>query len=138
MPAPARRVENMFSMRYLGGDEGPAPRLHDVRLAEPEPFLAAVLEGVESLARAGVVHGDLSAYNILVHGAQPWFIDFSEALRVDRLGSSPWVRLTEARQALTRGLEALQTYSRRHGLAFEMEARRDRIIESLDRFHVLR
>src|SRR5206468_9840934 len=26
VPTPARRVENMFSMRYLGTDDGPAPR----------------------------------------------------------------------------------------------------------------
>src|SRR5512136_700346 len=84
VPAPARRVENMFAMRYLGDESGPAPRLQDVRLERPEEFLEKVLTGVESLTATGVVHADLSAYNILVHEEEPWFIDFSEAIRVDR------------------------------------------------------
>src|SRR5213082_2429388 len=85
VPTPARRVENLLSMRYIG-NEAPAPRLHDVRLESPESFLRTVLAGVDALAHAGIVHGDLSAFNILVDGERPWFIDFSEAVRVDRLG----------------------------------------------------
>ncbi len=138
VPAPARRVENMFSMRYLGDGGGPAPRLHDVRLEEPEPFLAQVLEGIEGLARAGVVHGDLSAYNILVHEGAPWWIDFSEAFRIDRVGTSSWMRLTEAVEALRHGLGALQAYFRRYGLRFEAEPVVARIVESHDKFGVLR
>ena len=138
VPAPARRVENMFSMRYLGDGEGPAPRLQDVRLGNPATFLGDVLAGVERLARAGVVHGDLSAFNILVHDGEAWFIDLSEALRVDRLGNSPWIRLSEAREALGRGLESLRGYFRRYGLDVETEAYRARILEGLDRFGVLR
>ncbi len=137
VPAPARRVENMFSMRYLGGDEGPAPRLHDVRLAEPEPFLAAVLEGVESLARAGVVHGDLSAYNILVHEGQPWWIDLSEGFRIDRIGMSSWIRLTEATEALRHGLRALGAYFHRYGLDVDAEPLVSRIVGAHDKFGVL-
>ncbi len=138
VPAPARRVEHMFSMRYLGDDDGPAPRLHDVRLEEPEPFLAAVLQGVEALARAGVVHGDLSTYNILVHDGQPWWIDFSEGFRIDRVGTSSWMRLTEATEALRRGLKALGAYFRRYGLAVEPEALVARLVDAHDKFGVLR
>ncbi len=138
VPAPARRVENMFSMRYLGGNDGPAPRLHDVRLEEPEPFLAAVLEGIESLARAGVVHGDLSAFNILVHEGQAWWIDFSEGFRIDRVGASSWVRLTEAREALRHGMAALGAYFRRYGLTLDAEPFIARLIDAHDKFGVLR
>ncbi len=138
VPAPARRVENMFSMRYLGDGDGPAPRLQDVRLEEPEPFLAAVLEGVESLARAGVVHGDLSAFNILVHDGLPWYIDFSEAFRIDRVGMSSWVRLTEATEALRHGMEALAGYFRRYGLVVNAGPLIERLVDERDRFGVLR
>ncbi|TLZ69693.1 MAG: hypothetical protein E6K14_09025, partial [Methanobacteriota archaeon] len=89
VPAPARRAENLLSMRYLGDDNGPAPRLHDVELDSPEAFLRAVLEAVSALGRAGVVHSDLSAYNVLVHAGRPWLIDFSDAIRVDRTGEAP-------------------------------------------------
>src|SRR3990172_54557 len=38
-------VENLLSIRYLGDEDGPAPRLKDVRLEAPEATLEAVLEG---------------------------------------------------------------------------------------------
>ncbi len=138
VPTPARRVENMLSMRYLGDDDGPAPRLHDVRFEDPEPMLREVLAGVEGLARAGVVHTDLSAYNILLHDGHPWFIDFSAGLRVDRTGTAPWVRLTEASAALTHGLNALQQYFGRYGLTIGVEPFVARLVDALDRFRVLR
>ncbi len=137
VPTPARRVENMFSMRYLGYEDGPAPRLQDVRLEDPGAMLEVVLGGVEALARAGVVHGDLSAFNILIHDGRPWFIDFSEGFRVDRLGTAPWRRLAEARTALTHGLTALQAYFRRYGMGLDVDPLVLRLVEGMDRFGVL-
>jgi len=136
VPTPAQRAENMFSMRYLGGDS-PAPRLQDVRLEDSGAFLGRTLEGVEALVRAGVVPGDLSAYNILVHDGDPWFIDFSEAIRVDRLGPSPWLRLGEASRLLSHGLHALQVHFRKYGLVIETDPIVKRILHGLDRFGVL-
>src|SRR2546427_11815193 len=49
VPTPARRVEAMFSMRDLGDDDGPAPRLVDVRPEDPEPVLREILEGIEGM-----------------------------------------------------------------------------------------
>jgi RIO kinase 1 len=138
VPAPARRVENMFSMRYVGDTNGPAPRMSDAELSDPGDFLEQVLDGVVQLAGAGVVHADLSAYNILCFDGYPWFIDFSEAIRVDRTGDIPWMRLEEARSALERGMAALGKYFRRYGLGFDQRELADRIIFSLDRFGVLK
>ena len=138
VPAPARRVENMFSMRYLGDGDGPAPRLNDVDPPDPERLLGDVLEGVEGLARTGVVHSDLSAYNILLFNEKPWFIDFSEAIRVDRTGDVPWMRLEQARSALARGTAALAKYFGKYDIEFEQEAYVAGIVDSLDRFGVLR
>jgi len=137
VPAPARRIENMFSMRYLGGEDGPAPRLHDVHLENPGEFLDKVLNGVLALAKAGVVHSDLSAFNVLVFEGEPWFIDLSEAIRVDRTGDVPWMRLQEASNALDNGMRALQGYFRKYRLHIETEPITKGIVRSLDRFGVL-
>lgn len=137
VPAPARRVENMFSMRYLGDEFGPAPRLQDVELESPEDFLREVLSAVEALSDAGVVHSDLSAFNILVFEDEPWLIDLSEAIRVDRTGTSPWMRLREASDALNNGLRSLDKYFKKYGLEIEIEPFVTRIIRKLDRFGVL-
>ena len=80
----------------------------------------------------------MSAFNILVHEGNPWAIDFSEAIWVDRAGSSPWIRLTEARTTLERGLAALQVYFRRYHLEIDVAAYANELVESLDRFGVLR
>jgi RIO kinase 1 len=137
VPTPARRVENLLSMRYLGEPDEPAPRLHDVRLDTPEEFLETVLAGVDKLAATGIVHSDLSAFNILVHEGVPYFIDFSDAIRVDRTGGTPWVRLTQARDALVRGFGALGKYFGRYRLEIDGEGIADGIIATLDRFGVL-
>jgi RIO kinase 1 len=136
VPTPARRVENMFSMRYLGDEHGPSPRLQEVELEKPQEFLEKVLAGLEQLAHAGIVHTDMSAFNILVHDGDPWFIDLSEALRVDRTGEAPWRRLEAASVALTSGLRALQVYFRKYDVAIDSEPFVSRVVNSLDKFGV--
>lgn len=137
VPTPARRVENMLSMRYLNDERGSAPRLQDCELSEPKEMMDLVVQGVASLARAGVVHSDLSPYNVLVADGRPWFIDLSEAIRVDRTGDTPWIRLTEAEKALRNGLASLDHYFRRFGLKVEQESLVSQLVRGWDRFGVM-
>jgi RIO kinase 1 len=120
VPKPGRRVENMFSMQYLGSAERIAPTLQRAVLADPAPFLTATEEAVVRLAEAGLVHSDLSPFNILVHEERPWIIDLADGLRVDRLGAPPWVRYREALAALEHGLGALARYFRRYDLVLDV------------------
>ncbi len=137
VPEPYRRIENMFSMQYLGDANGPAPLLQHVLLDEPESFLEGTLEAIRALAAAGIVHSDLSPFNILVHRETPWIIDLASCYRVDRLGRSPWRRLSEASAALNHGLTALARFFKKYGLRFEVEPFVASILERLDRFGVL-
>jgi serine/threonine-protein kinase RIO1 len=91
---------------------------------------------VEDLAHAGVVHTDLSPFNVLVDRERPVIIDLGKGLRVDRLGGSPWIRLAEARSALAHGLEALRRYFARYGVPFETDAVTAQIVREIDRFGV--
>ena len=138
VPTPARRVENLLAMRYLGDEEGPAPRLKDVRVERPQEFLDGILADIEKLADVGLVHGDMSPYNVLVHDGKPWFIDFPDCLRVDRLGGSPWRRLEEAGNLLRRGLHAFDVYFRNDRVTLDVEPFVERILSRLDRRGVLR
>jgi len=137
VPEPGRRIENMFSMQYLGAAEGAAPTLQHVALEDPARFRDLTLAGIEDLAGAGIVHTDLSPFNILVHDGEPWFIDFASALRIDRLGTSPWIRLEKALAAMRHGLGALDRYFHRYGLSIDVEdaIRTSRV--QFDRFGVL-
>jgi RIO kinase 1 len=137
VPEPGRRIENMFSMQYLGGPDSVAPMLQHVRLDDPEPFLQATMTGVEGLAEAGIVHSDLSPFNILVYQDQPWFIDLAAAIRVDRLGWPPWVRLNEALRATEKGMATLGRYFRRYGLLLDSQELLRRVRTQIDRFRIL-
>ncbi len=136
VPAPGRRVENMFSMQYLGTTEAVAPMLQHARLEDPEAFLESTVAGVEALAEAGIVHSDLSPFNILVHEGEPWFIDLAAGIRVDRLGSPAWVRLNEAMRALESGGRALHRYFQRYGLSLDTADLVARVQTKIDLFRV--
>lgn len=137
VPTPARRVENLLAMRYLGDEEGPAPRLKDVRVERPQVFLDEILRGIRKFAEAGLVHGDLSPYNVLVHGGVPWFIDLAECLRVDRLGTSPRSRLREASESLRRALRTFEAYFENDHVTLDVDDFVRGVVAQLDRRGVL-
>jgi RIO kinase 1 len=137
VPEPGRRIENMFSMEYVGSKDGPAPRMSSVEPGDVEALRAATLEQVRCLATSGVVHTDLSPFNILVHRDEPWVIDLGQAIRVDRLGMPPWVRLERARDALGRALRTFDRYFRRFGARVVVEEELASILADLDRRGIL-
>lgn len=103
VPTPARRVDNMFTMRFLG-DETTARRLKDIDLDDPEQYAEQALGIVEKLLDAFIVHGDLSEYNMLLFQDRIFVIDFPQA--VD-LSSRPnrYRRFEEAKPLLLHDLE---------------------------------
>ena len=81
VPYPVQRSGTELLMEYLGDEEGTtAPRLAELRptgeaLRDLWHQLTAVLE---QLAAEGVAHGDLSAYNVLVHNEKLVLIDLPQ------------------------------------------------------------
>jgi RIO kinase 1 len=136
VPEPGRRVENMLSMGFLGTLEGPAPRMQDVVPSDPDQLARETFEEVERLAEAGIVHSDLSPFNILIDRDHPWIIDLAAGVRVDRLGMPPWMRLQEATSALERGMGALARYFRKHGAEVDTESFVRSVLQKIDRFGV--
>jgi RIO kinase 1 len=136
VPEPGTRTENMFSMRYLGTLETAAPMLQHVVPEDPLRFLERTVDGIEGLAEAGLVHSDLSPFNILVHDDRPWFIDLAAGIRVDRLGWPPGVRLQEALSALEHGISTLARYFGRFGVELDREVVMSRVRTQIDRYRV--
>ena len=132
VPEPIERAENAFTMEYLGTPDQPAPQLRAVPLDDPEEFALDLLRGIENLAGAGIVHTDLSPFNVLVHDGRPWIIDLGRALRVDRLGTSPHIRLGEARSSLVHAFDALRRYFRRYGVELDTDPVLASILRSID------
>ncbi len=75
-PEPITSRENILIMGLIGENGTPAPRLIDVILEDASPVYKDVIRDLKKLTKSGLVHGDLSAYNILLWN-KPYFIDFS-------------------------------------------------------------
>jgi len=75
-PKPIAFHENVLIMSFIGDSGILAPRLIDVRPDKPKELYEMVLDNLKKLVAAGLIHGDLSSYNILLWD-EPYFIDFS-------------------------------------------------------------
>ncbi len=65
------------------GKDAPSPKLKDVLPKNIEKFFKEVVNSTKKLYQSGLVHGDLSEYNILNYRDKPVFIDFSQGTQVD-------------------------------------------------------
>ncbi|MDY6769361.1 MAG: serine protein kinase RIO [Candidatus Nanohaloarchaea archaeon] len=81
VPEPVAVEKNVLLMAFIGQDYRPAPRLQEVDLENPGTALDRIVEYMRTLWRdAEMVHGDLSAFNILLWDEQLHLIDFSQAV----------------------------------------------------------
>ncbi|MFN2615024.1 MAG: RIO1 family regulatory kinase/ATPase, partial [Actinomycetota bacterium] len=82
VPFPVARTGDGMLMEYIGDREMAAPRLAQAGSAKHQlpPLFAQFRDGLLSFCRAGVVHGDLSPYNLLVWQEALWFIDLPQAV----------------------------------------------------------
>ena len=89
VPKPYICFEGVLLMELITDANGnAAPRLNDVQLSLEQAlqFHAMLLRQVVLMLCAGVIHGDLSEYNILVDAEGPVIIDLPQA--IDAAGSS--------------------------------------------------
>jgi RIO kinase 1 len=84
VPRPWAIGNNTILMAYIGDEDIAAPMLNTVRLEpdEVEPLFDEVMRNVELLLQHGLIHGDLSAYNILYWDGVITLIDFPQVADV--------------------------------------------------------
>lgn len=82
VPEPFARTEGAILMGYRGDEEASAPRLQEVALPPEEAHQAfqVLMRNVELFLANNIVHGDLSAYNVLYWQGAPTIIDFPQAV----------------------------------------------------------
>jgi len=89
VPRPYDFVDGVLLMELVTDGEGhPAPRLNDVVLTpeQAREFHGTLVREVVRMLCAGIVHGDLSEYNVLLGGEGPVIIDLPQA--VDAAGNA--------------------------------------------------
>ena len=112
VPYPAQILGTELLLEFIGSADGTAaPRLAETR---PDPVELAglweqMVESLVALARDGLAHGDLSAYNVLVHDGRLVMIDLPQVVDV--------IANPRGDRFLTRDAENIARWFGQHGLA---------------------
>jgi RIO kinase 1 len=82
VPRPLAATEEAILMTYVGDAEAAAPQLRSVRPSreEAQDLFEQVMRAIELLLFRNVIHGDLSAYNVLVWEGRATLIDLPQAV----------------------------------------------------------
>jgi RIO kinase 1 len=80
VPKPWGVNDNAIMMEYIGDEYEAGPALNEVRLDpdEVEPLFRETLRNIELMLNMNLIHGDLSAYNILYWDGKITLIDFPQ------------------------------------------------------------
>ena len=85
VPYPAQILDTELLLEFIGSADGiAAPRLAETRPgpAELAGLWDQLVQALVALARDGLAHGDLSAYNLLVHSGRLVMIDLPQVVDV--------------------------------------------------------
>ncbi len=82
VPEPIAVQRNVLVMDLVGHADDRARRLAEVTIENPETTFEVVREYMRRLYVAGLVHGDLSEYNLIVHDGVLYVIDLGQAVTV--------------------------------------------------------
>ncbi|MDH5811876.1 MAG: serine protein kinase RIO [Candidatus Verstraetearchaeota archaeon] len=92
VPNPICAYQNILVMEFIGADGVPAPLLKDLPELD-ESLYQQILVAIKKLySSAGLVHADLSEYNIMVNEGKAYLIDFGQAVSRDHPMSLEFLR----------------------------------------------
>ncbi len=91
-PRPYAFSGNVLAMEFIGTEGKPAGMLRDTELREPGRTLAQILDQAGMLLAHGLVHADLSEYNVLMKQDVPYLIDFGQAVSVEHPSASLFLK----------------------------------------------
>jgi RIO kinase 1 len=111
VPKPYMFNGSILAMEFIGDKNGAAsPKMKDVILEDPQKTLKNVINQMRLMYRAGLVHADLSEFNILIEGEKqkPIIID---------MGQGVIIRHPMARQFIIRDVHNItKHFYRKYGI----------------------
>ena len=122
VPEPLACREHVLVMEYIGQPDAAAPMLRDAGLGPDalERVQHEVLTFLDkSYNRAGLVHGDLSEYNILIDGKKTVFIDLAQAVVLEH---------PMAQELFERDVKNMAAWFKRKGLPFDWQLVHNQIL----------
>jgi RIO kinase 1 len=112
VPEPIAIERNVLVMEYLGGEDDRAKRLNEVDVENPQTTYEVVREYMRRQYRVGLVHGDLSEYNIVVHNGELCVLDLGQAVTIHHPNS---------REFLERDCHNVAAFFDRQGLTVDAD-----------------
>lgn len=92
-PKPIISIKNVLVMEYIGNSDRPAPMLKDVTLDNPEEIFHTLIDFVTRMyKKAELVHGDISAFNVLMHKGKPYLIDLGQGVLLEHPNSNEFLK----------------------------------------------
>jgi RIO kinase 1 len=113
IPKPLGWKNNVIVEEFIGDSDGEVSLpLKDSAPEDPAKFLKDLLVQVRKLYKAGLIHGDLSSFNILNQDGKPILIDFSQ---------TTLVRTPNSEELLVRDIKNVAMYFKKHGIIVDQE-----------------
>jgi RIO kinase 1 len=110
-PKPYFITQNVLIMGFLGEGDLPYPTMNMVGPLHGEKDLDSILEDVRKMYKAGLVHADLSEYNVMM-GDIPYLIDF---------GQGVVLRHPSAERFLERDVAIILKYFSKYGVTRDLD-----------------
>lgn len=110
VPTPLTFKNNILVLEFIGKEDTISHRLSVDTPKNPKAFFNKIMENIRKLYKAGLVHADLSPFNILNNNQEPVFIDFSQTTTLDD---------SRAKEYLIRDIKNICTFFKKLGLKLE-------------------
>lgn len=111
VPTPYTVLHNILIMEFIGSDEA-APKLNKARPENLQAFFDDIVLQMKKLYNAGMIHADLSGFNILNYDEKPVLIDMSQTTPLN----NPY-----AEEYLKRDIHNVSTLFTKWGLEIDEE-----------------
>lgn len=122
VPTPLACTDHVLVMEFIGNEE-PAPKVKDLKPENPKEFFSKIIEYMRLMyQKGGLIHGDLSEYNILNFNENPVFIDFTQGTII----KSP-----RADELLERDIKNICKFAKKCSLNLKDEDVKKRILEKI-------
>ena len=118
VPTPLTFSNNVLVLEFIGDKDLIAPKLKDAVPKKPKEFFNKIIWNMNKMYKAGLVHADLSSFNILNHNEMPVFIDFSQCTTFES---------SRANEYLERDIRNICAFFKKIGLKVEEKKVKDYI-----------
>lgn len=105
-------IMNHVLIEEMIGDEEPALPLKDAHPEQAKEFLEKIIAEMKKLYEHGLIHGDLSSFNILNFQEEPYLIDFSQGTVIKTLN---------AEELLERDIKNIVKFFKKLGVKYNFE-----------------